>query len=145
MQRTILVRSLPEGAIQKERTSAAAIFPGTLVEYVGGTAIQPMTGADADDILRIVVESGDVAVGDAYLPNSLVSFIIPRRGDEVAARVVGGVGGTILAPGDLLVVDAAGGLVEKATAPVAGEAVAVALESVTVADGQAALVVVEVL
>lgn len=144
-QRTVLIKSTPEGPIQKEWPADVALRPGMLVEYAsGGTSIQALS-ATIDAVARVVIESGTVPVDGTYAAGDNVPFIVPPPGHEVYAYATAAALSTIPAT-TVLVSDGAGFLMSTGTVPVAvGEAVAVALEDITIAAGAIEQLKVEIL
>ena len=141
-QRTIIIRTTPDGPIQKEGIIDAAILPGMCVEYADGTRIQVMS-ATLDPMLRVVVDEFDVAVDGTYKSGDLVPFVTPQRGDELYMYATAPALSTLAAT-NKLVSDGAGFLIYCA-APIAGEAVAEVLVGQVIAANTIELVKVEVL
>lgn len=141
-QRTILVRSTPEGPIQKEWIIDAAVKPGMCVEYANGSRVQVLS-ATLDARLKVVRESLDVSYDGAYVSGDAVPFYTPRTGDELYMYATAAALSTLAAT-NKLVSDGAGFLVYCA-APVVGEALAEVLETKVIAANAIELVKVEVL
>jgi len=144
-QRTILIKSTPEGPIQKEWIMDAAVRPGMLVEYASSTRIQVLS-ATIDPTMRIVVECVDTEYDATYASGEQIPFMVAKRGDEVYAMATQPADGTLSAT-DKLVSNGAGFLIgfDPTGTLAAGEALAVALEDKSFTDGVVALVKVEVL
>lgn len=129
-QRTVLVKSTPEGPIQKEWLMDAAVCPGQLIEYASATRIQVLSGT-LDPMMRVVVEGGSIEIDGTYASGDQIPFIIPKKGDEVYAYATAAALATI-AVAQAFVSNGAGFLIYAAT-PIVGEALAVALEGATIA------------
>lgn len=144
-QRTVLIRSTPEGPIQKEWIMDAVVKPGQLVEIANATRIQVLS-ATIDPMMKIVIECMDTPIDGTYASGDQIPFIVPKRGDEVYAFSTQPADGT-LAVGDFLVSNALGYLIGFATTATlaAGEALAVALEAKSYLDTVVAQIKVEVL
>lgn len=144
-QKTVLIRSTPEGPIQKEWIMDAAVKPGMLVEYASSTRIQVLS-ATIDPMMRIVVEHGDTAIDGTYDSGDLIPFIVPKRGDEVFAYSTAPADGT-LSVGDFLVSHGDGYLIgfDPTGTIAAGEALAIALEEKKYTAGVNVQIKVEVL
>lgn len=147
-QRTVLIRSTPEGPIQKEWLADPALMPGQLIEYASATSIQVLgegSNPAQMEIMRVVVESGSITVDGIYPAGDLVPFIEPRTGDEVYAYATHTAGGTIPF-GATLVSDAAGFLMDTGGTAIGDKAVlAVALEALVLAANAVGQLAVEVL
>lgn len=132
-QRTVLIRSTPEGPIQKEWIMDAAVRPGQLVEYASSSRIQVLgegSNPAQMEIMRVVVESGSITVGGTYASGDLIPFIEPRTGDEVYAYATLDSGGTIPFGATLVAADSGGFLMDTGGTAIGDKAVlAVALES----------------
>ena len=147
-QRTVLVRSTPEGPIQKEWLADAALMPGQLIEYASATSIQVLgegSNPAQMEIMRVVVESGSISVDATYPAGDLVPFIEPRAGDEVYAYATHTAGGTIPF-GATLVSDATGFLMDTGGTAIGDKAVlAIALEALELDENGVGQLKVEVL
>jgi len=142
-QKSVIVRSTPEGPIQKEWLMDAACLPGMAVEYASSTRIQVLS-ATLDPTLRVVVESGTIPSDGTYASGDQMPFIVPQRGDEVMVYATAAALST-LAVGNELVSDGNGFLIYAAS-PIVGEAMAVVMEAATIAaDPGLTQVIVEVL
>ena len=141
-QKTIIIRTTPDGPIQKEWIIDAAILPGMCVEKADATRIQVLS-ATLDPVLKVVVDSFDVAVDGTYKSGDLVPFVTPARGDELYMYATASALST-LAVTNKLVSDGTGFLV-YAAAPIVGEALAEVLEAQVIAANTIELVKVEVL
>ncbi len=141
-QKTILIRSVAGGPIQKETIMDAAVLPGMLVERASSTRIQVLS-ATLDPTMQIVVESNDTQFDGTYDSGALVPYITPARGDEVYAYATASALST-LAVTNYLVSDGAGFLVYAAS-PLAGEAIAKVISGQVIAANAIELVKVEVL
>lgn len=104
IQKTIVVRSLPEGILQKEWLMDAVGLPGMLVEVASSTRIQVCSGTLQPEI-KILRESGSVPTNGTYASGDQMPFVMPRRGDEVmvygtsAALATVAVGDVVFAEG----------------------------------------------
>lgn len=141
-QKTIVVRATPEDPIRKEMGCDAAIRPGQLVKYSSATSVAAAS-ATIDTARRVVVESALTPVDGTYAAGDQVPFVVFKPGDEALLYATASALGTIVA-GEFLVPDGAG-FVSEVAAPVAGEKVAVALESATIAANGIGQVKCEVL
>ena len=130
IQKTIIVRSLPEGCLQKEWIMDAVGLPGQLVEAASSTRIQLATGT-LDPGVRVIVESGSVPTSGTYASGDQMPFIVARSGDEVMVY------GTSAALATIAVADVVfgvtGGFVSQGTAIVGTPGIGRALETATIA------------
>lgn len=148
-QRTILVKSTPEGPIQKESLADEALMPGQLVQYASSTSIQVQGAVEGDaaqqEVMRVVREFGTITVDSTYAVGDLVPFIVPRPGDEVYAYATHAAGGTIDF-GATLVCDGAGFLMDTGGTAIGTKAVlARAMEEKVLAANAVGQLKVEVL
>jgi len=130
LQRTVLVRSKPEGALQKEWLMDAAVLPGMLVEYASSTRIQVQSGT-LQPTLRVVIESGTVPVDGTYASGDLIPFIVPNPGDEVVVYGTSAALATV-AVGNVVFATAAG-FVHLGTAIAGTPGLGIVLEAATIA------------
>jgi len=145
-QRTVLIRSTPEGPIQKEMIMDAAVRPGMLVELASSTRIQVLS-ATIDPTMRVVVECMDTEISATYASGETIPYIVPRRGDEVYAYATSSALAT-LAVTNKLVSDGNGFLTlfDTTATQAAGEVIAEVVEATaTIAAGVVSQVHVEVL
>lgn len=129
-QKTVIVRSLPEGILQKEWLMDAAVLPGMMVEIASSTRIQVCSGTLHPE-LKVVIESGTTPTNGTYASGDQIPFVMPRSGDEVMVYGTSSALATI-AVGNV-VFGATGGFVSQGTAIAGAEGVGVALESATIA------------
>ena len=130
IQKTIIVRSLPEGCLQKEWIMDAAGLPGMLVEIASSTRIQVCSGTLQPE-LKVIVESGSVPTNGTYASGDQMPFITPRSGDEVmvygtsAALATIAVGNVVFSDGN--------GFVHLGTAIAGTPGIGTAMEAATIA------------
>lgn len=139
-QRTVLIRSTPEGPIQKEGLADEALRPGQLVEDASSTSIQALSEGSnpaQEEIMRVVVESGTIDVTATYPSGDLVPFIIPRTGDEVYAYATHTAGGTIPYGATLVAADSGGFLMDTGGTAIGDKAVLAKAKEAKVLDENA--------
>lgn len=129
-QRTIIVRSKPEGLIQKEWLMDAAGLPGMLVEYASSTRIQVCSGT-LQPTAHIICESGSVPTDGTYASGDQMPFVIPNSGDEVMVYATSSALATI-AVGNV-VFSEGNGFVHLGTAIAGTPGIGLALETATIA------------
>ena len=148
-QRTVLIRSTPEGPIQKEWIIDEVVRPGQLIEYASSSRIQVLGEGENPaqmEIMRVVVESGTIDVTATYPAGDLVPFIEPRSGDEVYAYATHAAGGTIPFGATLVAADAGGWLMDTGGTAIGDKAVlAIALEALELDENGIGQLAVEVL
>jgi len=130
IQKTIVVRSKPEGLLQKEWIMDATGLPGMLVEYASSTRIQVCSGTLQPEI-KILVESGSVPTNGTYASGDTMPFVIPNRGDEVMVYGTSSALATV-AVGDV-VFSEGNGFVSQGTAIAGTPGIGVVLEAATIA------------
>ena len=132
-QKTVLVRSTPEGPVQKEWLMDAAVLPGMLVEYASSTRIQVMS-ATLDPSFKVVVESGTTPIDGTYPTGDLIPFMCPNPGDEVIVYGTSSALATVAVAN--LVFSDGNGFVHLGTAIAGTPGIGTALEAATIAaDG----------
>jgi len=141
-QRTVLVKSTPQGPIKKEWIIDAAIQPGMLVEYASGTRLQVLS-ATLDPAMRVIVEDFETAIDGTYSSGDKVPFIVPQKGDEVMVWATSAAAATIAAV-DTVFSDGTG-FVHLGTAIAGFSGVAVALETIVLVANTPQRIHVEVL
>ena len=130
VQKTIIVRSKPEGLLQKEWIMDAAGLPGMLVELASSTRIQVCSGTLAPQF-KVICESGSVPTSGTYASGDQMPFVIPQRGDEVmvygtsAALATIAVGNVVFSEGN--------GFVSQGTAIAGTSGLGIAIETATIA------------
>jgi len=141
-QRTILVKSTPQGPIKKEWIIDAAIQPGMLVEYASATRIQVLS-ATLDPIMRVVTEDYETSMDGTYTSGDKVPFIVPAKGDEVMVWATSAAAATIAATNTLY--SDGNGFVQLGTAIAGTPGIAVALETLVLVANTPAQIKCEVL
>ena len=129
-QKTVMVRSTPEGSLQKEWIADAAILPGMMVEYASSTRIQVLS-ATLDPIVRIVVEDGTTPSDGTYASGDQMPFRVPASGEEVMVFATAAALST-LAAAQALISNGAGFAIYAST-PIVGEQLFTVLEAATIA------------
>lgn len=110
----------------EEYDAVGTIIPGTFLEVTSGEKVQPVSTL-GDNFIPLVACEDDLqgkGIGDNYAANDKVKVWIPYRGDQVYGVLLDGETITI---GDILVINAAGKLVEQPSA--GGTPVGIALEA----------------
>jgi len=147
-QETIVVKSTPEGPIQKEWIMDAVVRPGQLVEYANSTRIQVLgeSGTPAQmEIARVVVENSTIPVDGTHPSGDQIPFVVGRPGDELYCYATRTTAGTIPF-GATLVSDAAGFLMDTGGTAISDQAVlAVGLESKAISANSIEQLKVEIL
>ena len=142
-QKTIVVKSLPEGPLQKEWLMDAAVLPGMLVEVASSTRIQVCSGTLQPE-LKVVIEHGTVPTNGTYATGNQMPFVMPRSGDEVMVYGTSSALATI-AVGNVLFSEG-NGFVHLGTAIAGTPGIGTAMEAATIAaDPGLTQVIIEVL
>ena len=87
-QRTIVIRTTPEGPLRKEAISDAALQPGQLVEWSGDGTVGVLSATICPSV-KVVIESGTTPVSGTYASGDQIPFVCPRPGDEFYAWLDG--------------------------------------------------------
>lgn len=133
-QRTVVIRTTPEGPLQRELGCDEAVQPGHLLELNSATTVAKLDATIWPSI-KVAIESATVPVSATYAAGDMVPYVKPRRGDEVYLWLAAG---ETIAVNEVLQSKGSGqvGQQDPLTIAVAGTAVAATL--VTGASGTVA-------